>query len=285
MKKTTENMVEIGTSVGTFYSKYFTLPLYQAEKIHPVNFGIDYANGDIEDEPKVYIDEVDIDEIMDEELLGGLNTIRELLEDEGYILSDDDFIFLKDDLEIIAAVSVYYTGTDIVDSTTTFYKVGVDRDGDTIYTVNPENEDGYYVYEDFIDMVDDYTNKIEIWNQFDDEAKERYFGEDLEDIDTIVEIDNDSVVITASTELTEDNPAYSFGYIGITNEKELVIYTVNNCNTQQSDRPKGDYVTMAGLVKGNNANDPIRQDKNGNYIFIPSDEDLKTIFDFWMENK
>lgn len=66
------------------------------------------------------------------------------------------------------------------------------------------------------------------------------FGDEIEDIITVVAGNNDgkSYKVLYKINLPEDNPAYSFDFIGVTDEDEIIVYDVNNCNVKTNDIPE-----------------------------------------------
>jgi len=174
-------------------------------------------------------------------------TLEEMLEENDFIIIDDDCIFNKDSLEEIGSIPTYYKGTDTIDSYTNFYKIN-----DALYAENPANSDNYYVWEDVEQMVRDNTSAAEVWHYGEDKLKKIYFGDDLKDIITVVvqkdkDIE-DSYIIVDSFSLEEKNPAYSFEMLGKTDNGALVYYTINNCNIRITDIPEGYEIDKEILI-------------------------------------
>jgi len=197
-------------------------------------------------------------------------TVRELLEEYGFIVDyDNEYIFYKDGLEEIDHIHCYYSNSDMVSSTTYFYKIN-----DELFCVNPCDDNNYYVWEDVKEMVIENASYLEIWHQGGEELKEIVFG-DMDILDVVKGDGEEEFFIVDYVGLTERNPAYSFEYIGITEEKELVLFSKNNCNVTVADRPFGEKIDICDAIKRN----------IGAVEETISDEDLEIIINFWLQNK
>jgi hypothetical protein len=205
------------------------------------------------------------------------------LEEDGYLF-EDEYIFKEEDLKTIASINTYYSGTDMIDSSTNFYNLGED-----LYVVNPADSNEYYVWDDFEDMIKENISAVEAWHQGDEELKKAYFGDELEEIDTIVvdEDNGDCFILTNSISLEEDNPAYSFEMVGITEDRELVYYSINNCNVTIADRPSGYVFTLEEMFKRlEDGKDTLSDGAgyNDNKGLPYKSQDVKDIVEFWLEH-
>lgn len=225
-----EYTIEVGGI--TFYMEdAYTLPLYTVD-----NNGI----------PSVWSLDTDMNgedgDKQDEEY-----TLREMLQDEGFIIDyDDDYIFMKNDLEEIDRIHSYYGSSDMIDSTTHFYKIN-----DDLFAVNPANDNYFYVWVDAQDMIRENTSAIKVWHQGNNGLKKLFFGDEMENIVTVVANEDEpkeDFIILDRVGLEEDNPAYSFEYVGITTKNDLVYYSVNNCNVTCADIPSGYVFTKEEML-------------------------------------
>lgn len=168
-------------------------------------------------------------------------TLLEMLKDDGFIIDyNRDYLFEKEELEEIHKIHDYYYGN--IDSTTHYYKIN-----DDLYAINPANDDEFYVWSDLQDMIRENTSELEAWHQGDEEFKKIYFGADCEEIKTVVQDENNpenNFLIVSSIGLEVDNPPYSFERVGITEEKELIYYSINNIDVKIDDRPSGYEFTL-----------------------------------------
>lgn len=175
--------------------------------------------------------------------------------DEDEFVETDDMGFLhKDDLEEIASIASYYGSSDMVDSTTTIYQV-LNEEGEVdFFVLNPENDDNFYSYEHLDDME---LQEGEIWEQTDDEFRKLYFKDRVKNIKFFVEFYDEAnhfmkeEAISSYLPLEEDNPAYSFAYIGLSEDAEntdIIVFYKNNCNVSVADRLKGFEIELNDIL-------------------------------------
>jgi len=220
--------------------------------------------------------EIDLDAEYDEEEFGGYSCIREVLEDNDFVICEDTYIFESGFLNEIDTFSFDHGNTSV-----TFYSLPGGDDETLVYIVW-DKMGSYYYYDCVKDMINMYANEVEIWHQGNDEIKSMYFSEDeLLEIETIVgEKDSNTIYkIVKSKQLEVPDPAYYFNYVGITTDNELVIYDVG-----EGDRSDAELFTLEELIERNKKGINAFNDEFYGNGYFPDNEDIETIKEFLEEN-
>jgi len=196
---------------------------------------------------------INLDDLIEDALLiknDEERTVREWLEDkdftiiddtyiisgdeEDYFITDEETIICKDDCNLIGKSYTY----DYCNPQTyaEFYELKDDGNYGVIY-----DSDTLYIWEDKEEMIRQYSTEIEAFHNGDDIQKEAFDFDD--DLITIVEDErNGENSFNIFKEISLDDGksiAYYFEYIGLTDNDELIYYTVNNCDVCTYDYPKG----------------------------------------------